>query len=133
MVDRSSEFGVGKPGAISFNDLEAWKKSISLAKDIYLITKNFPKDELFALTNQIKRASTSVSANIAEGFGRQTVKDKINFYHIAYGSLLETKNFIYLAIELEFIDQDSADTLLESTTTCQKLINGLIRSSKARL
>jgi four helix bundle protein len=127
------ELGARRSGTLGFNDLDAWKTSVLVAKEVYLLTKSFPKEEMFAITNQIKRASTSVSANIAEGFGRQTVKDKINFYHIAYGSLLETKNFIYLAIELEFTNQDETVKLLETITVCQKLINGLIRSSKERL
>lgn len=95
---------------------------------IYTLTKDFPKDELFAMTNQIRRASTSISANIAEGFGRDTVRDKLRFYTMAYGSLLEVKNFLYLSRKLEYITDDSLDLALAQSTSCQKLINASKRS-----
>ena len=81
----------------SFEQLTVWQESQALAVSVYKITKLFPKDEMFALTNQLRRAASSISANIAEGFGRETSKDKSHFYTIAYGSLLEVKNFIYLS------------------------------------
>jgi four helix bundle protein len=84
----------------SFEQLNVWQKSQDLAVDIYKLTKDFPSDELFAITNQLRRAASSISANIAEGFGRQTNKDKLHFYVIAYGSLLEVKNFLYLSNKL---------------------------------
>lgn len=70
----------------SFEDLIAWQQTQNLAVFVYKITKKFPKDEQFALTNQIRRASTSISANIAEGFGRRSPKDKVYFYRVAYGT-----------------------------------------------
>lgn len=76
----------------SFEDLRVWQKSQNLAIEVYKITKKFPKAELFAMTSQIRRAATSVSANIAEGFGRVSKADKLHFYTMAYGSLLEAKN-----------------------------------------
>lgn len=112
----------------SFEDLEVWQESQNLAVMIYTLTKDFPKDELFAMTNQIRRASTSISANIAEGFGRDTVRDKLRFYTMAYGSLLEVKNFLYLSRKLEYITDDSLDLALAQSTSCQKLINASKRS-----
>lgn len=107
----------------SFEDLTVWQESQNLAVEVYKITKQFPKDELFAMTNQLKRASSSISANIAEGFGRKTVKDKLHFYTMAYGSLLEVKNFLYLSNKLSFLsDKDLASALLQCES-CQKLIN----------
>ena len=113
-----------------FEDLEVWKESLKLARLIYTCTKSFPKEEQFALTNQIRRASYSVSANIAEGFGRSTSRDKLHFYTIAYGSLLETKNFLYLAKELEYID--IIDHELEQVISCQKLLNAFMRPLKEK-
>lgn len=112
----------------SFEDLEVWQESQNLAVMIYTLTKDFPKNELFAMTNQIRRASTSISANIAEGFGRDTVRDKLRFYTMAYGSLLEVKNFLYLSRKLEYITDDSLDLALAQSTSCQKLINASKRS-----
>ena len=107
----------------SFEDLEVWRESQNLAVQIYKITRSFPKDEMFAMTNQIRRAVTSVSANIAEGFGRVSTNDKIHFYTMAYGSLLEVKNFLYLAERLEYIDTTTLEKALIQITSCQKLIN----------
>jgi len=112
----------------SFEQLTVWQISQELAVDIYTVTKNFPSDELFAITNQLRRAASSISANIAEGFGRQTIKDKVHFYVMAYGSLLEVKNFLYLSNKLTYLgDRDLEDLLLECTD-CQKLINASKKS-----
>jgi four helix bundle protein len=126
--DRRWELVIAKNNLNSFEDLEVWQQSQLLAVDVYKITKTFPKEEMFGITNQLRRAVSSVSANIAEGFGRATVKDKLHFLSIAYGSLLETKNFIYLAERLEYINSDDAEKILTRTVTCQKLLNGFRRS-----
>ena len=111
----------------SFEQLESWKTSQDLAVFVYSLTKQFPQEEKFGITSQIKRSSSSISANIAEGFGRRTIKDKLNFYTIAYGSLLETKNFLYLAQKLKYIDNHLLEESLIKVTSCQKLINGSIK------
>lgn len=112
----------------SFEQLTVWQESQDLAVSIYSITRNFPKDEMFAITNQIRRASSSISANIAEGFGRQTSKDKIHFYVMAYGSLLEVKNFLYLSNKLAYLSDKDLGDLLQQCISCQKLINASKRS-----
>lgn len=114
----------------SFEQLTVWQESQNLAVLIYQFTKSFPKDELFGMTSQLRRASSSVSANIAEGFGRNTVKDKLQFYAVAYGSLLETKNFIYLSHKLHYIDDDSMETAISQITVCQKLLNAYTKAHK---
>lgn len=116
----------------NFEDLTVWKVALDLAKQVYKLTKNFPKEEIFSLTSQIRRCSSSVSANIAEGFGRRTPADKLHFYQIAYGSLLETKNFLYLSRELGFADSPTLDDLMDSVTRTQKLLNALISSTRKR-
>lgn len=107
----------------SFEDLEVWNVAQDLAVKVYEITKTFPRDEMFALTNQLRRSAYSISANIAEGFGRQTKRDKLHFYTIAYGSLLEVKNFLYLSNKLGYIDIPALKDVIDHTTSCQKLVN----------
>jgi len=114
----------------SFEDLVAWQESQTLAVKVYGITKSFPKEELFSLVNQIRRSASAVSANIAEGFGRRTNNDKLHFLDIAYGSLLETKNFLYLSEKLGYITPEQLNSLLEQCVSCQKLINAYKRSIK---
>lgn len=112
----------------SFENLIAWQKSQDLAVSIYMLTKSFPNEEQFALTNQMRRAGSSISANIAEGFGRKSKKEKIQFYRIAYGSLLEVKNFIYLSSRLNYVDENKTQEIIAQITDCQKLINAIIKS-----
>lgn len=106
----------------------AWRKAQNLAVLVYRFTKKFPTEEKFGITNQLRRASSSVSANIAEGFGRRALNDKKHFYTMAYGSLLETKNFVYLAEKLSYLEASEVEELLDLVVDCQKLINGLVRS-----
>lgn len=78
-----------------FYDLEIWKEANNLCIEIYKITKNFPKCEQFGITDQIRRATSSVGANIAEGFGKYHYKEKIRFYYNARGSVCEVQNFLF--------------------------------------
>ena len=121
MVDHSNKIQ-------SFEDLSVWQSTQDFAVSIYDITRVFPKDELYALTSQIRRAATSISANIAEGFGRRTAKDKSHFYTMAYGSILEVKNFLYLAQKVSYIDIPTLETTLNLGTSAQKQLNALIRT-----
>lgn len=111
-----------------FEQFEVWQFAIDLAVDIYKLTDLFPKSEIYSLTNQMRRASSSVSANIAEGYGRHGFKEKLQFYKIANGSLLETKSFCYLANRLGYISQKQLDDIIVSFISLQKLINALIKS-----
>ncbi len=116
--------GHTKPEPIkSFEDLRVWQESQLFAVEIYKVTKIFPQEEIFAMTSQLRRAVSSISANIAEGFGRSSFRDKLHFYTMAYGSLLEVKNFLYLAEKLEYINKTDLDRLIEHGVKCQKLIN----------
>lgn len=113
-----------------FEDTEVWKDAIQLAKAVYLLTRGFPKVETYALTDQIRRASTSVSANIAEGFGRETAKDRLHFLTMAYGSLLETKSFLFLATELDLCAEQPA--IINKIESIQKQINAIKRAIRER-
>lgn len=93
----------------SYKELIVWQKSIVLVKEIYKITKNFPKSELLTLVNQIRRAAVSISSNIAEGYGRRSHKEYLQFYSIAYGSALEVETQLIISKELGFVDQAEFD------------------------
>jgi len=114
----------------NFYDLEAWKKGHLLALNIYKMTKNFPREEIYGITSQLRRAASSIAANIAEGFARYHFKDKTKFYYNARGSVAEVQNFLLLAKDLGCIDLKTCKELGEKANETSKLINGLIRSTK---
>lgn len=106
----------------SFEDMIVWQKAHQYVLSIYHITKKYPKEEMFGLTNQIRRAAVSITANIAEGFIRTGQKDKLRFYNISQGSLEETKNFIILSKDLEYISQEEKDELYVKASEIGKLL-----------
>ncbi len=114
----------------SFKDLYAWQESHQLVILIYKITKNFPKEEIFGLISQMRRCVISITSNIAEGFSRQSYKEKIQFYSMAQGSLTELQNQILVARDVELLSEADFQILEDKTLTSHKLISGLIKSSK---
>ena len=112
----------------NFYDLDAWKKGNSFVLEIYRYTKGFPKEELYGIVSQLRRASSSITANIAEGFSRFHFNDKIRFYLNARGSVSEAQNFILLAKDLEYLKEEHFKSLFCLSEDVNKLINGLIRS-----
>lgn len=110
-----------------FEDMQVWQDAQNFAVSIYTITKTFPSDERFAIIDQMRRAASSISANIAEGFGRKSRKDMLHFYSIAYGSLLETKNFVYLSGRLEYLDTIQENVFVEAIENLQKQLNAINR------
>ncbi len=115
----------------TFTDLNTWKESHKLLLLIYRETKKFPKEEMFCLTSQMRRAALSVTSNIAEGFGRQGVKEKIQFYYIAQGSLTELKNQILAAKDIGYIDKGVLNELALQANTSHQLLQGLITKTKS--
>jgi len=111
-----------------FYELDAWKKGHELVLEIYKLTRNFPKEETYGIVSQLRRASSSVTANIAEGFARYHFKDKTRFYYQARSSMAEVQNFLLLAKDLEFIDLKTCKKNGEKANEISQLINGLIRS-----
>lgn len=111
----------------SFTDLVAWKKSHEFALDIYKITKQFPSDEKYGLIDQLRRASISITSNIAEGFSRRTSKEKIRFYYTAFGSLLEIQSQLLISKDLGFIKD--IELIFVKSVEIKKLISGLIKSA----
>ena len=95
----------------SFEQLIVWQKAHSYVLAIYKITKQYPKEELFCLVNQMRRAAASITANIAEGYAKISSKDKLRFYNISQGSLEETRNFIILSKDLGYITLQDKEQL----------------------
>jgi len=114
----------------SFTDLIAWSKGHELVLEVYEITKKFPKEEIFGITNQLRRCAVSITSNIAEGFSRKTYKDKIQFYSIALGSLTELQNQLLIARDVKYIDIETFKNMADKSVIVHKLINGLIKSSR---
>src|SRR3989344_3944928 len=117
----------------SFTDLVAWQKAHELKVLIYKVTKDFPKEETYALTDQMRRSASSVSANIAEGFGRQGYKEKVHFYYNSQGSLTELKDHLLTTRDVNYMDLDNFNKLALKANEAHKLLQGLIRKSKSFL
>lgn len=116
-----------------FTDLLAWQEAHKLAIIIYKTTDEFPSKETYSLTNQMRRASVSVSSNIAEGFGRQTYKEKVQFYYLAHGSLTELENQILLSKDIGYLSEENFSILQEQADQTHRLLIGLIKKSKTYL
>ena len=114
----------------SFTDLSAWKEAHKLVLAIYEATRRFPSEEKFGLVNQLRRAVVSISSNIAEGFSRNTNKEKVQFYYTALGSLTEVHNQSIIAKDVAYLDTRQFDKLMQQIITVNKLLNGLIKSAK---
>lgn len=114
----------------SFTDLHAWQEAHSLVLSVYKMTHKFPREEQFGLTNQIRRALISITSNIAEGFSRNSYKEKAQFYSMALGSLTEVQNQLLIAKDLNYITNDEFLSLADRTIIVSKLLNGLIKKSK---
>lgn len=109
-----------------FKKLLVWQKSIQLVVNTYKATSNFPSDERFGLTNQIRRAVISISNNIAEGCGRFSQKDLVHFLQISLGSTNEMENCLIIAQSLSFLDDNSFNDLNERNTEVRKMLISLI-------
>ncbi|MDB4978519.1 MAG: ribosomal protein [Candidatus Peribacteria bacterium] len=110
----------------SFTNLAAWKEGMKLVKEVYRLTGKFPKEEVYGLTSQMRRSSSSVLANFAEGFSRTSTPDKAYKYTIARGECSETKAFLLIAIELGFLEPEEAKVPIELTDHVGRLLSGLI-------
>lgn len=107
-------------------DLIAWQKAMQLAREIYVVTRTFPKDEVYGLTSQLRRAAVSVPSNVAEGHGRTSRKEFHHFVGNARGSLLEVETQLELAIGFGYITEPFAEELLAKSSEVGRLLNGLL-------
>ncbi len=114
----------------SYNELIVWQKGIILVEEVYKCTRAFPKEELYGLTSQIRRAAVSVPSNIAEGQSRLGTAEFRNFLSIARGSAAEVETQIIIATRLAYIDKQSETSLLKLTVEIKKMLNALIGKLK---
>ncbi|HMG15410.1 MAG TPA: four helix bundle protein [Saprospiraceae bacterium] len=109
-----------------YTELNVWIKTRELATLCYELTKKFSKEELFGLSSQIRRSAVSIPSNIAEGCGRSTSKTTNQFLFIARGSLYELETQCLISNDLNYIDQETLNTIIDKISECKKLLNGII-------
>lgn len=114
-----------------FHQFEIWKKGVELVTEIYRVTRSFPAEERYGLTSQLRRASTSILANFAEGTGRYTYSDKAAKFVIARGECLEVHAFLLMAIALGFCSCKDAASSLDGVQNLSRMISGLIRATRS--
>ena len=111
----------------SYKDLVVWQKAMLLVKEIYAIVKLLPKEEQYALSDQMRRAVVSIPSNIAEGYGRNSTNDYIRFLNIARGSKYELDTQIQICVMLNYISEEKTATALELSEEIGRMINALIK------
>ncbi|MBI2623719.1 MAG: four helix bundle protein [Candidatus Liptonbacteria bacterium] len=121
-----------KENFTGYKNLTLYAKACALVVLVYKITKKFPKEELFGLTSQMRRCAVSIVANIVEGYGRRTPKDKLQFLYIARGSLSELECYIDLSQQLEYINPTEQSELAKAKAEVGKLLFGFMRSLETR-
>ena len=116
-----------------YTDLDVWEKSMELAVDVYKTVKLLPKEELYALSDQMRRAVLSISSNIAEGQQRNSTKEFVHFLFIAKGSLSELETQIILCEKLDYLEKSITDKLLAECSEIGKMLNGLLNRLNNKL
>lgn len=114
----------------SYRDLEVWKKSIELVKKIYIVTKGFPKDEIYGLVSQMRRAAVSIPSNIAEGKMRGHTNEFVQFLYIALGSGTELDTQLIIAKEMKYISEEESNIILDEVNHTSRMIRNLIKALK---
>lgn len=117
----------------TYRDLMVWQKGMDLVEDTYELTKAFPAEEMYCLTQQIRRCVISIPSNIAEGYGRNHTKDYIRFLQIASGSLFELQTQIEIALRLKYIDEQAYEPVNSLSIEIEKMLASLIRKLKQSL
>lgn len=120
-------------GIRKFTDLVAWQEGHRLVLAVYGVSEKFPKSEVFGLTNQIRRCSVSIVSNVAEGFSRNTFRDKNQFYFMALGSTTELQSQLLVARDLKYVDGKKFNEIAEKSVLVHKLINGLIKGNNLKI
>jgi four helix bundle protein len=116
----------------SFIDLKVWQTGHKVVLNVYKFTKLFPKEELYGLTSQLRRAAVSITSNIAEGFSRSGPADKARFYSIALGSVTELQNQLLIAKDLFYLNETDCPKISTELVEIHKMLNGLIKSVLSR-
>jgi four helix bundle protein len=112
----------------NYKELKVWQKAYRLCLEIYRVTRNFPREEIYGLTSQIRRAAVSVSSNIAEGYGRQTTREYIQSLYIAYGSNCELETQILLSGDLGYVEAQNLERLQREVGDVERMLKRLIIS-----
>ena len=124
---------MGEHGPIrTYRDLLVWQKGMAFVTNVYSLTRDFPQQEMFGLTMQVRRSATSIPMNIAEGFARRSTRDYLRFLRIASGSLYESQTQIEIARNLDFLSNDSYRRLLIASEEIERMLAGLIRKLDKR-
>ena len=118
---------------MNWKKLKVWQETHSLVLEIYRVTTSFPKSEKYGLVDQLKRAASSVPANIVEGQSRNTTKEYLQFLYNARGSLEEVRYFLLLSFDLKFLKENKYKELEQKYESASKMINGLIKSLKLKM
>ena len=113
---------------MEFTDLRVWREAKDLVIKTYRITAEFPKTEMYTLTDQLRRSTNSIAANIAEGFNRYHAKDKIRFYYNARGSISESQSHLMIALELGYIEKTIVAEMIDGFDVVRKMLNAMISS-----
>ncbi|MDP2650856.1 MAG: four helix bundle protein [bacterium] len=128
----NQEAGIMDKGKIkSFTDLDAWKEGHKLVLAVYNITKLFPKEEMFGLVSQMRRCVVSITSNVAEGFSRQSYKEKLQFYSMAQGSITELQNQLLIVRDVGFVTKEKFQDIAQQSVIVHKITSGLIKKSKS--
>ena len=129
----NSEMKEKKPQPVqSYQDLNIWQRAMEIAREVYALTRQFPKEEMFGLTAQMRRAAASIPANIAEGWGRSGSREFQHFLNIAMGSLRELETHLLLSLRLDYLDPQTLQPILENTSILGKQMLTLKRSLEKR-
>ena len=115
-----------------YKDLNTWQKAIDLTAEIYRLTKNLPKDELYGLTNQMRRAAVSIPSNIAEGNARFSTKEYLRFLSIARGSIAEVETQLLICVRLEYLSQQDIETALSLLNETGRMLNSMIKKLREK-
>ena len=111
----------------SYRDLIVWQKAMEFVTAVYEITKDFPKEEQYGLTAQIRRSAVSVPSNIAEGYGRNSTQDYIRFLQIACGSLYELQTQLEISANLKYMDRENSESIFTLLNEIERMLNSMIR------
>ncbi len=118
---------------VSYQDLDVWKRGVKLVKKVYITTSGFPKSEIYGLTSQIRRAAVSFPANIAEGWGRESSKNYVQFLRNSRGSLFELDTLIIIAAELQYLSPEISSGIRKEIEELGKMLNSIIQKINARI
>ena len=117
----------------SYKDLIVWQKAVALVTSIYALTKSFPQEEKFGIVSQLNRASVSIPSNIAEGWGRESSKNYLQFLKIARGSVMETETLLVISKNLNYIDDSKYEGISQEIEEVSRILQGLINSIQQKI